>query len=102
MGIGLEKTIALTSLPDVSTIPDDNTTWFQLISPDGTTSVNTGPTGLGKLDAIVSAAEELGIYVHLSLTNNWNPAPSNSTGNVTRPRNSLSNDYGLSSSFIQN
>jgi hypothetical protein len=93
---------------DVETIPE-NGTWFQLIS-NGTTAINTGPNGLQKLDQIIQHAEQLGLYVLLSLTNNWNPRPlldnlTNSVNAVGRrdvtpgtnnslPRNTLSNDYG--------
>ncbi|EGN92442.1 glycoside hydrolase family 5 protein [Serpula lacrymans var. lacrymans S7.3] len=99
---------------DVDTIPE-NGTWFQLVR-NGTVSVNTGPNGLQKLDTVIEMAEQLGLYVILSLTNNWFPQPSldsplapiNSSifdsgvekravvqgTNNTLPRNYLSNDYG--------
>jgi mannan endo-1,4-beta-mannosidase len=49
-------------------------------------------------------AQKHGIYVILSLTNNWNPLPNDplagslhpqSSANSTLPRNTLSNDYGM-------
>ena len=56
---------------------------------------------------MVELAEQHGLYLLLSLTNNWNPLPGidNSTNNLTRRdvtpgtdntlnRNVLSNDYG--------
>jgi len=92
----------------VTTIPE-NGTWFQLIA-NGTTTINNGTNGLQKLDTVVRLAEKHGIFLHLSLTNNWNPLPlidnttaglsisardvTNGTNN-TLPRNTLSNDYGL-------
>ncbi|KAJ7709912.1 glycoside hydrolase family 5 protein [Mycena rosella] len=100
---------------DVSTIPE-NGTWFQLIA-NGTTSVNLNETtGLPKLDRIVSMAEKHGIYLLLSLTNNWNPLPldniTNSTSgsgilrrdvgtNNSFPRNALSNDYGGMDAYVR-
>ena len=94
---------------DVDTIPV-NGTWFQLIA-NGTTSVNLGPTGLQRLDKVVQFAEEAGVLLIMSLTNNWNPRPllDNTTAepvdtltrrdvttgtNNSLPRNFLSNDYG--------
>ena len=91
-------------IADVNVIPQ-NGTWFQLVA-NGTTSVNTGPNGLQKLDTVVRLAEKHGILLHMSLTNNWNPLPlvdgpvSFSRRDVTKgtnnsfPRNTLSNDYG--------
>ncbi|KAG6897569.1 hypothetical protein C0992_000157 [Termitomyces sp. T32_za158] len=98
---------------DVATIPE-NGTWFQLIA-NGTQSVNVGANGLQKLDKVVESAQNHGIYLVISLTNNWDPAstdPSNGTHqqlpgdsnaiqirqmsatNTTLPRNVLSNSYG--------
>ncbi|KAJ4487962.1 glycoside hydrolase family 5 protein [Lentinula aciculospora] len=96
---------------DVTEIPTTGT-WFQLIA-NGTTSVNTGANGLEKLDMIIKHAESFGIYVLLTLTNNWSPSATDNltdsidnlkssvqsravvdTFNASRPRNFLSNDYG--------
>ena len=94
---------------DVDTVPI-NGTWFQLVH-NGTVIINDGPNGLQKLDTVVQMAEEHGIYLILSLTNNWNPLPLlNNTiqyadsaivsrditigTNNSLPRNYLSNDYG--------
>jgi len=92
---------------DVDIIPEIGT-WFQLIA-NGTTSINNGTNGLQRLDKVVELAEAHGIYLLLSLTNNWNPLPlldnvtiDNSLSrrdvtqgtNNTLPRNTLSNDYG--------
>lgn len=101
---------------DVSEIPV-NGTWFQLIA-NGTTSVNTGPNGLQKLDMVLAAAEANNVTIILSLTNNWNPLPliDNSTAvsseevfrrdvtvgtNNSLPRNSLSNDFGTITAFTE-
>jgi len=83
------KVIRIWAFNDVETIPESGT-WFQLVQ-NGTTTINDGPTGLQKLDTVVQMAEQQGLYVIMSLTNNWNPAPNAS---VTLPRNTLSNDYG--------
>jgi mannan endo-1,4-beta-mannosidase len=101
-GISVVRTWAFN---DVQTIPV-NGTWFQLIG-NGTTTINNGANGLQKLDTLVSLAEKHGIFLQLSLTNNWNPLPllDNTTAGVsardvtqgtnnTLPRNTLSNDYG--------
>ncbi|KAF8201842.1 glycoside hydrolase family 5 protein [Pholiota molesta] len=92
------KVVRTWAFNDVETIPE-NGTWFQLIA-NGTTT---------KLDTVIQLAEKHGIFVLLSLTNNWNPRPllDNITANVsiqTRdvtpdtnnslPRNTLSNDFG--------
>ncbi|KAI6109190.1 glycoside hydrolase family 5 protein [Pisolithus croceorrhizus] len=78
-------------------------TWFQLVQ-NGTVSINDGPNGLQKLDTVVQMAQQHGLYVTMTLTNNWYPSASNSTGSslqsrggtteITLPRNYLSNDYG--------
>ncbi|KAG1877258.1 glycoside hydrolase family 5 protein [Suillus subluteus] len=85
------KVIRLWAFNDVETMPESGT-WFQLVQ-NGTTTINDGPTGLQKLDTVVQMAEQQGLYVIMSLTNNWNPVPDAST-TVTLPRNTLSNDYG--------
>lgn len=94
---------------DVDTVPV-NGTWFQRVS-NGTVSINDGPNGLQKLDTVVQMAEQHGLYLILSLTNNWYPLPLlNITAqpvdnavftrdvtpgtNNSLPRNYLSNDYG--------
>lgn len=89
---------------DVSEVPSEGT-WFQLIA-NGKTTINDGTNGLPRLDKVVELAEQHGIYLLLSLTNNWNPDKnSSSVPNATRreiapgtnntfDRNFLSNDYG--------
>ncbi|RDB21378.1 Mannan endo-1,4-beta-mannosidase A [Hypsizygus marmoreus] len=99
---------------DVETIPE-NGTWFQLIS-NGTLTINDGPNGLQKLDKVVELAKKHGLYVLLSLTNNWSPIPGIDVPagfspleikqlqaeNRTSPRNSLSNDYGGMDVYVRN
>ncbi|KAJ8078769.1 hypothetical protein PM082_013052 [Marasmius tenuissimus] len=115
------KVVRTWAFNDVESIPQ-NGTWFQLIS-NGTVAINTGPNGLQKLDLVLKHAQRLGLYVVLSLTNNWNPrekfdgvaksiqglesdvkarmlwerdmTPGTTPGtNNSLPRNFLSNDYG--------
>lgn len=80
---------------------------------NGTVKINNGTNGLPRLDKVVELAEKHGIYLLLSLTNNWNPLPGvdgNDTATAapeirrrdvtpgtdnTLNRNVLSNDYGL-------
>lgn len=85
----------------MDTIPESGT-WFQLVQ-NGTTTINDGPNGLQKLDTVIQMAEQQGLYVIMSLTNNWYPfvdstATSTASPNVlvsvaSPPRNTLSNDW---------
>lgn len=77
---------------DVTEIPETGT-WFQLIA-NGTTSVNTGANGLQKLDMIIKHAESFGIYVLLTLTNNWAPL---ATDNLTE---SIGKNYTIHSNIV--
>ncbi|KAG2050694.1 glycoside hydrolase family 5 protein [Suillus hirtellus] len=90
------KVVRLWAFNDVETIPV-NGTWLQLVQ-NGTVSVNNGPNGLQKLDTVIQLAEEQGLYVILSLTNNWDPVP---LSNTTRPRNYLSNNYGGMDTYVR-
>ncbi|TFK42587.1 glycoside hydrolase family 5 protein [Crucibulum laeve] len=109
------KVVRTWAFNDVSAIPE-NGTWFQLIV-NGTTTINNGTNGLQRLDKVVELAQKHGIYLLLSLTNNWNPTifdnantsftplgvlrdATNST-NVTLPRNTLSNDYGGMDAYVR-
>jgi mannan endo-1,4-beta-mannosidase len=69
---------------------------------------------LQKLDKVVDLAAKHGLYVLLSLTNNWNPnsgigqsLPANvtpttaATQNTTEARNALSNDYGGMDAYVR-
>ncbi|KIK35441.1 glycoside hydrolase family 5 protein [Suillus luteus UH-Slu-Lm8-n1] len=93
------KVIRIWAFNDVETVPASGT-WFQLVQ-NGTATINEGPNGLQKLDTIVQMAEQQGLYVIMSLTNNWNPVPNTTTigapdvlASVALPRNTLSNDFG--------
>ena len=93
---------------DVTEIPTDGSVWFQLIK-DGQLIINEGADGLQRLDKIVKFAEAEGLKVIFSLTNNWNPVEGETPHkgkyglkkrhNDKRPRNFLSNDYGMSLSI---
>ncbi|KAF8077951.1 glycoside hydrolase family 5 protein [Lyophyllum atratum] len=104
---------------DVDTIPE-NGTWFQHIS-NGTLMINDGPNGLQKLDKVVELAQKHGLYVLLSLTNNWSPIPGvdqplppgfnpiqvrqlqgANGANTTLPRNALSSGYGGMDTYVRN
>lgn len=76
---------------DVDNIPE-NGTWFQSVQ-NGTLVINDGPSGLQKLDKVMELAQKHGLYILLSLTNNWNPQPPPGSSNPL-PRGTLSNDYG--------
>ncbi|KIM87070.1 glycoside hydrolase family 5 protein [Piloderma croceum F 1598] len=109
------KVIRTWGFNDVTEIPK-NGTWFQHIS-NGTTTINNGPNGLQRLDKVVELAEKHGIYLLLSLTNNWNPLPGIDNMNTTVPdvsrrdvtpgtdnslnRNFLSNDYGGMDTYVR-
>ncbi|KAF5327780.1 hypothetical protein D9619_004756 [Psilocybe cf. subviscida] len=109
------KVVRTWAFNDVDAVPETGT-WFQLIT-NGTTSINTGVNGLQKLDTVVRLAERHGIFVVLSLTNNWNPRAlfdntldvvssqgrntSPGTSSATRPRNALSNDYGGMDAYVR-
>lgn len=87
-----------------------------MFNPNGTVTINTGPTGLGRLDTILKLAKAHGLMIQLSLTNNWNPlrpvssnvngtltkrADTNATTNVTHPPGFLSNDYGGMDAYVR-
>lgn len=95
------KVVRTWGFNDVTEIPENkNQTWFQLINKDGTVTINNGTNGLQKLDLVLEAAHECNILVIISLTNNWNPIANSSTNN-TRPRNTLSNDFGGMDTYIR-
>ncbi|KAG7452522.1 glycoside hydrolase [Guyanagaster necrorhizus] len=95
------KVVRTWGFNDVTEIPEnENQTWFQLIDKNGTLTVNNGTNGLQKLDFVLKAAHECNVFVIISLTNNWNPVANSST-NDTRPRNTLSNDYGGMDTYVR-
>ncbi|KAI9466203.1 glycoside hydrolase [Lactarius psammicola] len=91
---------------DVTEIPEAGS-WLQLIA-NGTTTINTGPNGLQRLDKLLELAEKHNIHVLFSLTNNWNPVADEPATPVRRnngptpsPRNFLSNDYGGMDAYVR-
>ncbi|PBK96850.1 glycoside hydrolase [Armillaria gallica] len=100
------KVVRTWGFNDVTEIPENkNQTWFQLINKDGTVMINNGTNGLQKLDLVLEAAHECNILVIISLTNNWNPIANSTTSSEisdnTRPRNTLSNDFGGMDTYIR-
>ncbi|EIM90018.1 glycoside hydrolase [Stereum hirsutum FP-91666 SS1] len=93
------KVVRTWAFNDVTEIPDDGSSWLQLIC-NGKTEVNTGPNGLPKLDKFVQLAQDHGIYVLFSLTNNWNPI-ANATNPAPLARNFLSNSYGGMDAYVR-
>lgn len=81
----------------MATVPEDGT-WFQRVQ-NGKLTINEGPNGLEKLDTVIKLAEQQGLYVMLTLTNNWYPNAADASlkargDKASLPRNYLSNDYG--------
>ncbi|GES60436.1 mannan endo-1,4-beta-mannosidase F [Aspergillus terreus] len=56
---------------DVNTQPAAGTVWYQLHA-NGTSTINTGPDGLQRLDYVVHSAETHGIKLIINFVNNWN------------------------------
>ncbi|KZV93394.1 hypothetical protein EXIGLDRAFT_749211, partial [Exidia glandulosa HHB12029] len=87
------KVVRTWAFNDVTEIPPNNGTYFQLLA-NGTVTINDGPTGLQRLDKVISEAEKLGLKVQLTLTNNWNALPDTSSASLDFPSGFLSNAYG--------
>jgi mannan endo-1,4-beta-mannosidase len=99
IGITVVRTWAFN---DVTEVPDHGF-FFQVIA-NGTTTINTGPNGLQRLDTVLKFAEQYGIKVIFSLTNNWNPIAQKSSASGAPPplpRNFLSNDYGGMDAYVR-
>jgi mannan endo-1,4-beta-mannosidase len=81
---------------DVTSVPQSGS--FLQVIANGTTTINTGPNGLQRLDTVVKLAAKHNIYVIFVLTNNWGPTdvPTSPARRwaTTLPRNFLSNNYG--------
>lgn len=93
------KVVRTWAFNDVLEPPADNTTvFFQLLNPNGTATVNTGPNGLQRLDKVLETADAFGMKVQLTLTNNWNPERE---ANSTLPPGFLSNDYGGMDAYVR-
>lgn len=64
------KIIRVWGFNDVNTKPSDGTVYYQYLSASGS-EINTGPNGLERLDAVVSAAETHGLKLIINFVNNW-------------------------------
>jgi len=87
---------------DVTEIPAAGN-WLQLIA-NGTTTINTGPNGLQRLDRLVELAAQYDIFVLFSLTNNWNPVAEESSSSGSPPPlplGFLSNSYGGMDAYVR-
>jgi mannan endo-1,4-beta-mannosidase len=45
--------------------------WLRVFHNNGTIEINTGENGILRLDRIVRVAQQVGIHILFSLTNNW-------------------------------
>lgn len=84
---------------------------LEKILQGGNSSINEGSDGLQRLDKVVATAEQYGIKLIMTLTNNWNPErtqpPSTAVGrrnnnNTVLPRGTSSNDYGGMDMYVRN
>ncbi|KAH8776702.1 glycoside hydrolase superfamily, partial [Diaporthe sp. PMI_573] len=64
------KIIRVWGFNDANEIPGDGTVYYQYLSANGS-EINTGSTGLERLDAVVSAAETHGLKLIINFVNNW-------------------------------
>lgn len=64
------KIVRVWGFNDVNTVPSSGTVWYQYLSADNST-INTGADGLGRLDAVVAAAETYGLKLIINFVNNW-------------------------------
>ena len=64
------KILRVWGFNDVTSIPSGNQIWFQNLAASGST-INTGATGLQRLDYVVQAAEKRGIKLIIPFVNNW-------------------------------
>lgn len=65
------KILRVWGFNDVNQKPGGDTTWFQYLSASGS-EINTGATGLQRLDAVVASAEKYGVKLIINFVNNWN------------------------------
>ncbi|KAG8813564.1 hypothetical protein FRB91_009184 [Serendipita sp. 411] len=102
------KVVRTWAFNDVTEIPPTGV-WLRVFHENGTIELNTGENGIIRLDRIVRVAEQVGIYVLFSLTNNWFPRVANKTqpllsrglNGQALPRNYLSNDYGGMDTYVK-
>lgn len=64
------KILRVWGFNDVTSVPSGNQIWFQNLAASGST-INTGATGLQRLDYVVQAAEKRGIKLIIPFVNNW-------------------------------
>ncbi|KAJ9136550.1 Glycoside hydrolase family 5 protein [Pleurostoma richardsiae] len=64
------KILRIWGFNDVNTIPSNGQVYFQYLTASGS-SINTGTTGLQRLDYAVSAASAKGIKLIINFVNNW-------------------------------
>ncbi|KAL4898347.1 putative mannan endo-1,4-beta-mannosidase A-2 [Aspergillus ambiguus] len=65
------KILRVWGFNDVNAKPAAGTVWYQLHA-NGTSTINTGPDGLQRLDYVVRSAEQHGIKLIINFVNNWN------------------------------
>ncbi|KIH88810.1 endo-1,4-beta-mannosidase [Sporothrix brasiliensis 5110] len=64
------KVLRIWGFNDVTTKPSDGTVYFQYLSSSGS-QINTGANGLQRLDYVVEAAAQRGVYLIVNFVNNW-------------------------------
>ncbi|KAL5343990.1 putative mannan endo-1,4-beta-mannosidase F [Aspergillus crustosus] len=64
------KILRIWGFNDVNTEPSTGQVWFQK-HQGGVSTINTGPYGLQRLDAVVAAAERTGVKLIINFVNNW-------------------------------
>ncbi|KAF7116944.1 hypothetical protein CNMCM5793_005574 [Aspergillus hiratsukae] len=64
------KILRVWGFNDVNAVPGPGTVYYQF-HVNGTSTINTGPDGLQRLDYVVSSAEKRGIKLIINFVNNW-------------------------------
>jgi mannan endo-1,4-beta-mannosidase len=64
------KILRVWGFNDVNAVPGAGTVYYQL-HVNGTSTINTGPDGLQRMDYVVSSAEKRGIKLIINFVNNW-------------------------------
>jgi len=65
------KVLRVWGFNDVNALPGGDTVWFQSFIEGQQPVINTGATGLERLDYVVSSAEAHGIKLIINFVNNW-------------------------------